>query len=325
MPFRKKIDLFRDRKSPVPVFFMLLYVTIMTLYDFELSVENFLSHLLLERGLSPNTVVAYRRDLREWGNFCTLRDVSPMPPDQGTLSLFQRHLAEGEKSPATRQRIIAALRTWIRYLQQEGGSAEQVRLPSLPGRRETLPRILSEGEVDRLFHACDGDGPLDLRDRALFETAYGCGLRAGELCTLRLGDVDFPARVLRAFGKGEKERAIPFLGEVSERVALYLEKGRHLLLKRPSDVLFLTRSGNPMMREDIWRTLQKRGAAAGISASRLHPHVLRHSFATHLLRRGMDQRSLQELLGHSSIATTEKYLHFDLELRDVYDKAHPRA
>ncbi len=213
----------------------------------------------------------------------------------------------------------------MRYLEQEGEGGGDVRLPSLPGRKEGLPRILSEGEVDRLFQACEGDGPLDLRDRALFGTAYGCGLRAGELCGLRIGDVDFSARVLRAFGKGEKELAIPFLGEVSEKVALYLQKGRPLLLKVPGDFLFLTRSGNPMKREDIWRTLRKRGAKAGIPAARLHPHVLRHSFATHLLRRGMDQRSLQELLGHSSIATTEKYLHFDLELRDVYDKAHPRA
>ncbi len=297
----------------------------MRLYDFDASLENFLSYLLLERGLSPNTTAAYRRDLREWGSFCAGAGAPPLPPEQETLSLFQRHLSRGEKSPATKQRIIAALRTWMRYLEQEGEGGGDVRLPSLPGRKEGLPRILSEGEVDRLFQACEGAGPLELRDRALFETAYGCGLRAGELCGLRLGDVDFQAKVLRAFGKGEKERAIPFLGQVSERVAFYLEKGRPLLLKAPSDVLFLTRSGNPMKREDIWRTLRKRGAKAGIPASRLHPHVLRHSFASHLLRRGMDQRSLQELLGHSSIATTEKYLHFDLELRDVYDKAHPRA
>ncbi|MBP6332198.1 MAG: tyrosine-type recombinase/integrase [Aminivibrio sp.] len=297
----------------------------MRLYDFESSVENFLSYLLLERGLSPNTIAAYRRDLREWGDFCAGAGAPPLPPEQEILSLFQRHLARSEKSPATKQRIIAALRTWMRYLEQEGEGSGDVRLPSLPGRKEGLPRILSEGEVDRLFQACSGAGPLDLRDRALFETAYGCGLRAGELCGLRLRDVDFSARVLRAFGKGEKERAIPFLGQVSERVALYLEKGRPLLLKVPRDFLFLTRSGSQMKREDIWRTLRKRGAKAGIPASRLHPHVLRHSFATHLLRRGMDQRTLQELLGHSSIATTEKYLHFDLELRDVYDKAHPRA
>ncbi|MEA4951340.1 MAG: tyrosine-type recombinase/integrase [Aminivibrio sp.] len=297
----------------------------MRLYDFEASVENFLSYLLLERGLSHNTIAAYRRDLREWGGFCSREGAPPLPPGQEILSLFQRYLARSEKSAATKQRIIAALRTWMRYLEQEGEGGGDVRLPSLPGRKEGLPRILSEGEVDRLFQACEGDGLLDLRDRALFGTAYGCGLRAGELCGLRIGDVDFSARVLRAFGKGEKERAIPFLGEVSEKVALYLQKGRPLLLKVPGDFLFLTRSGNPMKREDIWRTLRKRGAKAGIPAARLHPHVLRHSFATHLLRRGMDQRSLQELLGHSSIATTEKYLHFDLELRDVYDKAHPRA
>ena len=304
---------------------MVLCVTIMTLYDFEKCVENFLSYLLLERGLSPNTIAAYRRDLREWAAFCAERKAVPLPPDPSVISLFQRSLVEGPKSPATRQRIVAAMRTWMRYLEQEEITGEQQRLPTLPGRQKRLPQILSEGEVERLFQACAGTSPLDLRDRALFGIAYGCGLRAGELCGLRLGDLDFSARVLRAFGKGEKERAIPFLGEVLERVAAYLREGRPKLVKEETDVLFLTRNSNPLNREDVWRTLGKRGRKAGIPRSRLHPHVLRHSFASHLLRRGMDQRSLQELLGHSSIATTEKYLHFDLELRDVYDKAHPRA
>lgn len=304
---------------------MVQYVTIMRLYDFESCVEDFLSFLLLERGLSPNTISAYRRDLREWGSFCFLRGKAPLPPDAVLLSLFQRYLAEGLKSPASRQRIIAALRTWIRYLEREEKVSESIGLPSLPAGKEHLPQILSEGEVDRLFHACDGSSPLDIRDRALFEVAYGCGLRASELCDLRLRDVDFSARVLRTFGKGDKERVIPFLGEVSEKVMFYLEKGRPLLAKAGEDFLFLTRNGGPLSREDIWRIMGKRGRKAGIPRSRLHPHVLRHSFATHLLRRGMDQRTLQELLGHSSIATTEKYLHFDLELRDVYDKAHPRA
>ena len=275
--------------------------------------------------MSRNTASAYSRDLHKWFAYCTTNGILPFPPDEDGIARFQRFLVESEGSKASRQRTMAGLRTWMRFLQVEEVLEADVALPPLPQREQRLPKILSEGEVDRLFQACEGDGPLDLRDRALFGTAYGCGLRAGELCGLRIGDVDFSARVLRAFGKGEKERAIPFLGEVSEKVALYLQKGRPLLLKVPGDFLFLTRSGNPMKREDIWRTLRKRGAKAGIPAARLHPHVLRHSFATHLLRRGMDQRSLQELLGHSSIATTEKYLHFDLELRDVYDKAHPRA
>ncbi|NLA91393.1 MAG: tyrosine-type recombinase/integrase [Synergistaceae bacterium] len=297
----------------------------MTLYDFSDSVENFLAFLLLERGLSPNTADAYGRDLRQWASFCEGIGADPLPPRQDDIFLFQRHLAMSDKSAATKQRIMAAMRTWMRYLSQEGLMEEDMRLPSLPSRERTLPRILSEGELERLFQACSGPGPLDLRDRALFETAYGCGLRASELCTLDIGDIDFSAKTLRAMGKGQKERIIPFLGQVTERVAVYLEKGRPALLKKPVNALFLTKSGNPIKREDVWRTLRKRGRAAGIPVSRLHPHVLRHSFATHLLRRGMDLRAVQELLGHSSISTSEKYLHFDLELRDVYDKTHPRA
>ncbi|MGI6252603.1 MAG: tyrosine-type recombinase/integrase [Aminivibrio sp.] len=297
----------------------------MTLYDFSDSVENFLAFLLLERGLSPNTADAYGRDLRQWAAFCEGIGANPLPPRQDDIFLFQRHLAMSDKSAATKQRIMAAMRTWMRYLSQEGLMEEDMRLPSLPSRERTLPRILSEGELERLFQACSGPGPLDLRDRALFETAYGCGLRASELCTLDIGDIDFSAKTLRAMGKGQKERIIPFLGQVTERVAAYLEKGRPALLRKPVNALFLTKSGNPIKREDVWRTLRKRGRAAGIPVSRLHPHVLRHSFATHLLRRGMDLRAVQELLGHSSISTSEKYLHFDLELRDVYDKTHPRA
>lgn len=297
----------------------------MTLYDFSDSVENFLAFLLLERGLSPNTADAYGRDLRQWAAFCEGIGANPLPPRQDDIFLFQRHLAMSDKSAATKQRIMAAMRTWMRYLSQEGLMEEDMRLPSLPSRERTLPRILSEGELERLFQACSGPGPLDLRDRALFETAYGCGLRASELCALDLGDIDFSAKTLRAMGKGQKERIIPFLGQVTERVAVYLEKGRPALLRKPVNALFLTKSGNPIKREDVWRTLRKRGRAAGIPVSRLHPHVLRHSFATHLLRRGMDLRAVQELLGHSSISTSEKYLHFDLELRDVYDKTHPRA
>ena len=297
----------------------------MNLYDFKTSIENFLSFLLLERGLSANTAAAYGRDLLQWEKFCGEIGASPLPQGKNELLLFQRHLTRSDKSPATKQRIMAAMRTWMRYLDQEGMLDEDTGLPSLPARGQTLPRILNEGELDRLFQACSGTGPLDLRDRALFETAYGCGLRAGELCALKLRDIDFGGKTLRATGKGEKERVIPFLGEAAGRVALYLDKGRPGLAVKYSEMLFLTKSGIPLKREDVWRILKKRGKSAGIPASRLHPHVLRHSFATHLLRRGMDQRTVQELLGHSSIATSEKYLHFDLELRDVYDKTHPRA
>lgn len=165
---------------------------------------------------------------------------------------------------------------------------------------------------------------MDRRDRALIETLYGCGLRASEACGLRLPDVDFSGGFLRVTGKGDKERIVPLVGTCRSVLERFVTETRPLF--RPvGDVLFTTRSGNPMRREDVWRVVQKRGQKAGISLSRLHPHILRHSFATHLLRRGMDLRTLQELLGHASIGTTERYTHFDTELRDIYDRCHPRA
>jgi integrase/recombinase XerD len=197
------------------------------------------------------------------------------------------------------------------------------RLP-LPAKERKLPQILGEGEVERIIQACAGTSPMDRRDRALIETLYGCGLRASEACGLRLPEVDFSGGVLRVTGKGDKERIVPLVGTCRAVLEKFVSETRPLF-KPVGDVLFTTRSGNPMRREDVWRVVQKRGQKAGISLSRLHPHVLRHSFATHLLRRGMDLRTLQELLGHASIGTTERYTHFDTELRDIYDRCHPRA
>lgn len=292
----------------------------------HLLVEDFCNYLLLERGCSENTVLAYRRDLRRWVAFCEQQGMSPLSSPTEKINLFLRGLTREGKSKATIQRQAAAIRSWDRYLIAEGMREHSEGLPVLPERERKLPQILSEGEVERLLAHCDGDRPLDVRDRALMEVAYGCGLRASEICGLTLADADLIQGFLRAFGKGEKERTVPLLGKVRQRVKRYMEDARPLLEKaRNCDSLFLTRRGGAMRREDVWRVIRKRGTLAGISQSRLYPHVLRHSFATHLLRRGMDLRSLQELLGHMSIATTERYTHFDLELRDVYDNCHPRA
>ncbi len=309
---------------PVP-FFICYTVTIMTLYDFESAREGFLAWLLLERGLSENTASAYSRDLQRWFDFCTVSGVSPFPPEETGIARFQRFLVNNGGSKSSRQRTMAGLRTWMRFLQVEEVLVSDVALPELPQKERRLPQILGEGEIDRLLEVCAGEDPLSRRDRALFEVAYGCGLRASELCSLRTGDVDFASKTLRALGKSEKERTVPFLGEPAHRVRIYLETARPMLAKAETDALFLSRNGMMLNREDVWRILQKRGAEAGISRKRLHPHILRHSFATHLLRRGMDQKTLQEILGHASISTTDKYLHFDLELRDVYDASHPRA
>jgi integrase/recombinase XerD len=287
--------------------------------------DRFFSYLRFERGCSENTVKAYASDLRAWVSFCEKEGVEPSPPGKESFSGFLNALAAEGRSKSSIQRSAATLRSWMRFLAAEGVLVDAENLPPLPGREKKLPQILTEGEVDRLLEACEGSDPPALRDRALVELAYGCGLRAGELARLDVVDVMLQSGFLKIRGKGGRERIVPLVGKVRGRVERYLNEGRDRFSPEKTCRFFVSRNGHPLQREDIWRTIRKRGHAAGISSSRLHPHILRHSFATHLLRRGMDLRTLQELLGHSSIMTTEKYTHFDVELRDVYDKSHPRA
>lgn len=286
--------------------------------------RSFCEYLEYERGASPNTVLSYRADLKSWLAFRETAGIDDEVPDSAELARYLRHLASLSKSKSTIQRHAAALRTWKRFLEEEGHrKPDSERLP-LPAKPRKLPQILGEGEIERIIQACAGDSPMDRRDRALLETLYGCGLRASEACGLRLPDVDFAGGVLRVTGKGDKERLVPLVGTCRAVLERFVSETRPLF--RPAgNVLFTTRSGNQLRREDVWRIVQKRGHKAGIPLSRLHPHILRHSFATHLLRRGMDLRTLQELLGHASIGTTERYTHFDTELRDIYDRCHPRA
>jgi len=287
--------------------------------------DNFFEYMLLERGCSQNTVESYSRDIQGYLAFCVEKDIDPLPLRPDPIGEYLQFLDKSSIARSTQHRVVASLRSFNRYLILEGIAQEDRSMPSLPSRDKRLPHILTEGEVQRIFKACDGVTFFALRDRSIMELSYGCGLRASEICDLKLKDVNFSSASICIRGKGNKERIVPFLGEVREKVREYMEKARPLKAIPGTDHLFLTRSGNKLRREDFWKIVQKRGKKAGIPVSRLHPHVLRHSFATHVLRRGMDLRTLQEMLGHSSIATTEKYLHFDSELRDVYDRAHPRA
>lgn len=288
-------------------------------------IDSFLSYLRFELGCSENTARSYASDLAKWAAFCSQNDISPVPPTQDGVVRFLRSLAEDGMSRASIQRAAAAIRSFMRYLVAEGLADGGERLPPLPAKGKILPQILSEGEIERILASCDGKRDIDIRDRAIMECAYGCGLRASEVCGLELSSLDWGNEAIRVRGKGNKERLVPFLGSVRRSVERYLKESRPHLDKGRCEKLFLSRSGKPLSREDLWRIVRRRGKMAGISSSRLHPHVLRHSFATHLLRRGLDLRTLQELLGHSTIATTERYTHFDLELRDVYDNCHPRA
>lgn len=289
------------------------------------TLDNFCDYLLLERGCSTNTVNSYASDLQGYLRFCESRSTPPFPVSNNKLSDYLSHLGKLGRSSSTRQRLIASIRSLVRFLILDGAIDHETHLPQLPVRDKKLPQILSEGEVQRILDVCSGNTYFDIRDRAILEIAYGCGLRASEICTLHERDLYFSSGTLRVTGKGDKERIVPFLGQVRASVEEYIRICRKRFLHISSRSIFLSKSGKNLRREDIWRIVQKRGKQAQISSRRLHPHVLRHSFATHLLRRGMDLRTLQEILGHSSISTTEKYVHFDLEVRDVYDKAHPRA
>ncbi|MDT8284369.1 MAG: tyrosine-type recombinase/integrase [Thermovirgaceae bacterium] len=289
--------------------------------DFQI----FFGYLRFERGCSENTIKAYASDLRAWVGYCKAKMIDPSHPDPVVISGFLAGMADAGSSKASVQRRAATLRSWMRFLAAEGFLDEGGNLPRLPSREKKLPQVLTEGEVDRLLEACEGDEPLLRRDRAVVELGYGCGLRAGEIARLTLEDVGIQAGYVRIQGKGGKERIVPLVGKVRSRVERYLQTGRKQFPLKDTDRVFVSQNGHPLRREDVWRIIRKRGSDAGISGSRLFPHILRHSFATHLLRRGMDLRTLQELLGHSSIMTTEKYTHFDVELRDVYDKSHPRA
>lgn len=288
-------------------------------------IDQFRLYLLVERGRSPHTAESYASDLRQWFQFCDGAKCPPYPPSPDDVAAFRRDLAAKGKTRSTQQRAVAAIRSWMRFVEMEEGSEEDLPLPELPRRTRKEPRILNEAEIGRLLDACRGPRPLDVRDLAIVELGYGCGLRASELCGLEVVDLDFDSRLLRTLGKGSKARVVPFLGEAARSVRLYLDSARHDLNRLGDGHVFLSRLGRPLRREDLWRILRRRGAAAGIARSRLYPHILRHSFATHLLARGMDMRTLQEMLGHASIMTTQVYAHFDREMRTEYDRFHPRA
>ena len=292
-------------------------------------IDRFCLYLVAERGRSRLTASSYASDLKQWLNFCETNEMAAFPPAFSSVSAFRRKMEEDGKERSTQQRGIAALRSWIHFVELEEAEDLDIPLPELPGKTKLEPRILNEAEIKRLLDSCQGTKPLSVRDRAIFETGYGCGLRVSEICGLAMLDLDFDSKLLRARGKGDKERVVPFLGETARSVAAYIETVRPLLRgnaeNKGGNRVFLSCSGRPLSRQDVWRIVRKRGYQAGISASRLYPHILRHSFATHLLARGLDMRTLQEMLGHTSVVTTQVYAHFDGEMRDEYDRFHPRA
>jgi integrase/recombinase XerD len=293
-----------------------------TLHRPDPDVEGFLALLAAQR--APRTVDAYRRDLR------ALAAWLGRSPATATTDELERYVAElraAGRSPATIARQAAAIRALFRHLVLLGSRPDNPASElELPRRRRSLPRTLSPAEVERLISAAQGTTPRALRDHSLLELLYGAGLRVSEAVGLERGGVDLDARIVRCVGKGGKERIVPIGRQAAEALRRYLSRGRPHLDRRRRPELFLNAQGGPLTRAGAFLIVRRVAAGAGLDPSRIHPHVLRHSFATHLLEGGADLRSVQEMLGHADLSTTELYTHVsDRRRRETYFRAHPHA
>jgi integrase/recombinase XerD len=294
---------------------------------FEHLVLDFLAYLEFERGLSRNTLDAYRSDLFQFGRFLGERETSALDAGPADVADFLESLATRGASPATIHRKSACLRSFYRHLRRDGLlDTDPTATLSTPRRSRKLPQVLTRGEIEKLLTQPRGTKPAAMRDRALLELMYACGLRASEAIGLELMDVDLEEGVLRARGKGSKERIIPVGQAALRALRMYLERGRPGLVNGTSEAhLFVNFRGGSLTRQGLYKIVRKHALTAGL-ADRMSPHTLRHSFATHLLAGGCDLRSVQEMLGHADVSTTQLYTHLSSErLKDVYFRAHPRA
>ena len=301
--------------------------------DLPVEVVDFLTSLRVERGRSPNTLRAYANDLRTYVGWLDERGQTVAGANPDDLTAYIGHLAAGERAPSSVKRMMVAVRGLHRFLAEEDPSiadpAAEVELPRTP---RGLPKALTEAEVGALLDSVPGQDAIARRDRAILEVLYGTGMRVGELAGLSLGDLDLDAGLVRVFGKGAKERIVP-LGRhaIVALVAWLAPEGRGELepdrwaSRGDAEAVFLNRRGGRLSRQGAWAVVRAAGERVGL-AGRLTPHVLRHSCATHMLDHGADIRTVQELLGHASISTTQVYTMVSAErLRAVYRTAHPRA
>ncbi len=294
--------------------------------------QAWLDHLQVERAASPNTLTAYAGDVRAVLAACGLAPVDWSK--DGALACLTgpallRWLRAGrqaEAAPTSLARRLAAVRGFARFAVVLGALEEDPTTGLPTGRTwERLPKSLSRGQIEALLDSVTGTRPLDVRDRALLEALYATGARVQEACDWRLEDLRLPERVMRCIGKGRKERWVPLGEGAAEALEVWLDEARPRLDKTGSERLFLSRSGRPLDRVRVFRLLRERATRAGVAAE-LSPHTLRHSCATHLLEGGADLRTVQELLGHASVQTTQVYTHVDRErLKRVHRRFHPRA
>jgi site-specific recombinase XerD len=291
-----------------------------------LQVLDELQEDLRRTAAAERTRRAYDVDARQFARWAAERAIEPSAVQPRELRRYLAHVSREGCAPTTSARKLAALRALFRGQRERGRLTQNpADLLSAPRRGSYLPKVLKTSEVASLLDRIPAASPLELRDRALFELAYACGLRAEEIVTLRPADVDYDSEQLRIEGKGSKTRFVPVGEPAMNALRSYLDRARPALISEPNDVLFLSKSGRPLHTSDVRRRLRGWSSRAGI-AGEVSPHALRHSFATHLLDGGADLRSIQELLGHSSISTTQVYTRVEsARLRSAYARSHPRA
>lgn len=290
----------------------------------EEKINQFLNYLYVEKGLSENSIQSYYYDLKNFMNFCKKNEIYDNKIKDIDITNFLK--ANSSKKERSISRLIVTIRTFFKFLLEEkiieDNPAKNLETHHISA---TLPDILSREEIENLLNSCDNTKPLDCRDQTIIELLYSCGLRASEVSTLKLNNLDLEEGFIRIFGKGSKERLVPMGKRIINLFFHYLENVRPKLLKKKIyNEVFITFQGRPISRVSIWKIIKKRAQLANIHKN-IYPHTLRHSFATHLLEGGADLRSVQEMLGHSNISTTQIYTHLDFaHLRKLHKKYHPR-
>ncbi|HOP32484.1 MAG TPA: site-specific tyrosine recombinase XerD [Candidatus Hydrothermia bacterium] len=289
------------------------------------AIDSFIAFILDERGLSLNTIYAYKMDLTKFLEFRGDVDVSRLNLED--IDAFAEFLSSQKLSQNTKSRIFSSLRSFFSYIEIEEISKKSIASDiQVPRKVIKLPNFLTEEEVNKLLETPNLDTPKGIRDRAILEFMYATGVRVSELTNLKLQDLLFDEKIARIRGKGGKERIVPFNDYAEKFLLLYIYEARSKILKkRGEDKVFLNLRGNPISRVSIWKILKEYTLKAGISKN-IYPHILRHTFATHMLKNGCDLRTLQLFLGHSSMITTQIYTHLDRKyLREVHKKFHPRG
>jgi len=291
-------------------------------------IDEFMNYLSVERGLAKNTLLAYRRDLTKYIDYLSQKSIKTASQvNREHVSNFMFDLKKRDMSATTICRNLAAVKMFHRFLVRENLSHEDpTTLVDTPKLWQRIPAVLTQAEVESMIAAASGKKAQQVRDQAILEIFYASGLRVSELSDLKTTSIDYDVGFVRAVGKGSKERIIPLGKKAREALQRYLLKARSRLLKnQANDVLFLSRLGKKISRQSLWAVIKFYARKAKIKKT-IKPHTLRHTFATHLLEHGADLRSVQEMMGHADIATTQIYTHVDKErLKSVHKQFHPRS